>query len=223
VSCQGTWVSPAVHMDDAGSGERQTERVTGHVETIRPTDRIRRDARGRPTLGWAALAAVALLVAACGSSSGSGGSTSASTMPPGYTLQKGPGFSIGLGPNWQVSANPGTGISLKATNTVAGHNWMLLMSREADVKSATQGFDDYAATQRAKCTSGTVPDTLVVPAGQVYVCRIDSADLDLQGLDYRLPVGRDVWHLFLGFMDAEYSGAGQEEAETILRTLVLTP
>ena len=220
MSCQGTWVSPAVHLDDAGSGVRQTERVTGHVETIRPTDHIRRDARGRPTLGWAALAAVALLVAACGSSSGSGGSTSASTMPPGSTLQKGPGFSIGLGPNWQVSANPGTGISLMATNTVAGHNWLLLLSSEADKKPSGQSFDDYAAVQRAKCQPGTVPDTLVIPAGPVYVCRAELTDLVV--LDYRLPVGRDVWHLALGFEDGKYSGAGQDEAETILRTLVLT-
>lgn len=170
---------------------------------------------------WVAFAAVALLLAACGSSTGSGGSTSASTMPPGYTVETGPGFSIGLGPNWQVSANPGTGISLKATNTVAGHNWMLLMSHEADVKPATQGFDDYAAAQRAKCTGGAVPDTLVVPAGQVYVCRADLSWIAF--LDYRLPIGRDVWHLSLGFEDAKYSGAGQEEAETILRTLVLKP
>jgi len=141
-------------------------------------------------------------------------------MPPGYTVQKGPGFSIGLGPNWQVSANPGTGISLMATNTVAGHNWLLLLSSEADKKPSGQSFDDYAAVQRAKCQPGTVPDTLVIPAGPVYVCRAELTDLVV--LDYRLPVGRDVWHLALGFEDGKYSGAGQDEAETILRTLVLT-
>jgi len=144
-------------------------------------------------------------------------------MPPGYTVQTGPGFSIGLGPNWQVSANPGTGISLKATNTVGGHNWMLFVSKTADEKPAGQSFEDYAATQRAKCNSGTVPDTLVVPAGPVYVCRVDVPSQGLEVLDYRLPVGGDVWRLTLGFEDGKYSGAGQTDAETSLHTLVLAP
>jgi hypothetical protein len=142
-------------------------------------------------------------------------------MPAGYVPHSGSGFTLGLGPGWNVANQPGKGLLLLATNTVDGRHWMLASEKAVDAKPASQTFDDFVATQRAKCSPGTVPDTLTVAAGPVYVCRIDMSGLVV--LDYRLPVRGDVWHLSLGFEDGKYSGTGQTEAETILRTLVLTP
>ncbi len=232
-------------VDGEGSGHtragRQSkltmkERVMARLAQGRPSSDIVKDARRRAPLVGLSLAALVLVVAACGSSASPPAGTSAGTsvglppvstaavaaLPPGYALHKGPGFSIGLSSDWQTET-PGNGIALRATNTLGGRNWLLLLAWEADEKPASQSFDDYAATQRARCDPGTVPDTLVAPAGSVYVCHAASSSLGLDVLDYRLPVGGNVWHLTLSFQDAVYSGAGQEEAETILRTLVLTP
>ena len=177
-----------------------------------------------------ALVAIAALIGAC-SATGSAAppATIASSGPPalpaGYVpfTNSGQGVSLALPSTWVVDPNPDPTFALQATNSENGHNWLLILARTADAKPADQVFADYAATQRAKCGTTTVPDTLAVPAGSVYLCRIDSAALGLEGLNYRLPVGRDVWSLTLAFQDGNYSGAGQEEAETILRTLVLTP
>jgi hypothetical protein len=175
-----------------------------------------------------ALVIAAVLMGACSSTNGAPPAPPASSGPPalpaGYVpfTNSGQGVSLALPSSWVVDPNPDPTFALQATNSENGHNWLLILARTADAKPADQVFADYAATQRAMCGTTTVPDTLVVPAGSVYLCRIDSAALGLEGLNYRLPVGRDVWSLTLAFQDGNYSGAGQEEAETILRTLVLT-
>jgi hypothetical protein len=164
----------------------------------------------------------AALTAACGSS-GTSPSASASvpvaTMPAGYLPHTGTGFTVGMSPDWHVANDPGQ-LALLSTNTAGGHNWMLTLDRDADAKPASQTYEDWVTTQRAKCTTPTTPDTLTVAAGPAYVCRVEVAGLVV--LDYRVPAGGDVWHLTLAFQDGKYSGAGQDEAETILRSLVLT-
>ena len=57
--------------------------------------------------------------------------------------------------------------------------------------------------------------------GQTYVCRIDLSGV--AALDYRVPRGSDIWHLTLGFEDGTYAGTGQDQVESILKTLVITP
>jgi hypothetical protein len=171
-----------------------------------------------------AFAAIGFAVAACSPSGGAGASTPPASaisggLPAGYVVHTGTGFTLATSPDWRLAANPAP-MQLQATNTSGGQNWELYVEKELDIKPAAQSFEDYAAAGRAACP-GAVPDTLVVPAGMVFVCKLDVNTI--HALDYRLPVANDVWHLTINFKDGKYSGKGQDEAETILKTLVLTP